>query len=234
MLSLRRSLILSIAAAALLVPPATAPAATTAERFAGAVERGKSAIRAKEAEYRAAFEAVDFDRCERALERKPPPKREADRFGLLFAAVILQPTFGPTKPVLQQIVDDLDAIPTRDPILRSGRAAWRSVVGLVSRFPTVDKPCEQIEAWANAGWRASARPDFDFEGFEKLLEEGDDKALERKLDRAARRLRQLGVSKGAAERFAGETLLEDIPDEVTGLGSDEDVPEIGVESTPAA
>jgi hypothetical protein len=68
----------------------------------------------------------------------------------------------------------------------------------------------QLEAWAKGGWRASARPDFDFAAFEKLIEETDDPSFERKLDRAAKRLRQLGVSKADAARFTGDTLFDDL------------------------
>jgi hypothetical protein len=225
MVRLRRSFLLAAAAAALLVPAAEAPAATTAERFAAAVERGKSAIRAKEPEFRAAFEAVDFDACESGTSERRPPKREAERLGLFLGAVIVQPVFGPSKPVLRQIVDDLDAIPTNDPVLRSGRAAWRRIVELIHQTPVLEKPCEQLEAWARSGWKASARPKMDFEAFGELLEDLDSDALERKIERAARRLRRLGVSKGAAERFTGETLYDDLPDDITGLEGEVDVGE---------
>ena len=227
MLRLRCPLLLSLVAAAALVPAAPSPAATSAQRFADAVERGKSAIRAKKPEFRAAVEAMNLDSCERVLEKKPPPEREADRFVLFLVAASVQPLFQPSLPVLDQIVAELGAIPTRDPILKSGRAAWREVVVSFRAFPTVEKPCEQLEAWADAGWKASARPKFDFAGFERQLDEVDDENIEGKFERAARRMRQLGVSKGDAERFTGETLFEDVEDELdeTALGSDEDIEE---------
>ena len=208
--------------AAVLVPATTAPAATTAQRFADAVERGKSAMRAKEPEFRAAIDALNFETCERVLERKPPPEREIDRFAMFLVATMFGPMFEPAKPVLHQIVADLDAIPTRDPILKSGRAGWRTIVQYFDRFPRIEAPCEQLEKWANSGWKASARPAFDFEAFERLVEGEDSVELAgRKIERAARRLRQLGVSKGDAKRFTGESLFDEIPDEIVGTDSDE-------------
>lgn len=213
MLRLRGSIYLSVAVTAALAPAATAPAATTAQRFADAVERGKSALRAKEPEFRAATKALNFEKCERVLERKPPPEREIDRFDAFLVAAMFGPMFEPAKPVLHQIVADLDAIPTRDPILKSGRAGWRGVVRYLALFPALEAPCDQLEKWANSGWRASARPDFDFAAFERVVEDEDKRAAEasRKLERAARRLRQLGVSKGDAKRFTGETLFDGLP-----------------------
>jgi hypothetical protein len=212
MLKLRGSLVLSLAAAAALIPSAPAPGASSAQRFADAVERGKAAIRAKELEFRAAFEAVDAERCARVVKKKPPPEREVEHFFLFLTAGFAHPLYATSKPVLDQIVADLSAIPTRDPILRSGRAAWREVVAYLGRLPQVDKPCEQIEAWANSGWKASARPAFDFKARDRLIEETDAELLERKFKRAVQRMRELGVSKGDAERFKGETLFDDVPD----------------------
>jgi hypothetical protein len=216
MVRLRRSIFLSVAVTAALAPAATAPAATTAQRFADAVEHGKSALRAKEPEFRAATKALNFGKCERVLERKPPPERETDRFAMFLVAAMFGPMFEPAKPVLHQIVADLDAIPTRDPILKSGRAGWRVTVQYFDRFPRIEAPCDQLEKWANSGWRASARPEFDFEAFERLVDgEGTGVDLAgRKIERAARRMRQLGVSKGDAKRFTGETLFDEIPDDV--------------------
>ena len=216
MLRLRGSIFLSVVVTAALLPAATAPAATSAQRFADAVERGKSALRAKEPEFRAAVEALDFKRCERVIEGKPPPKREVERYAIFLVASLFKPMFEPAQPVLRQIVADLEAIPTRDPILKSGRAAWRAIVQSFDRYPSIEDPCGQLEKWANAGWRASARPDFDFDGFERLTDGIGTKTAERKLARAARRLRQLGVSRGDAERFTGESLFDDVPDDILG------------------
>ena len=232
MLRLRCPLLLSLVAAVALVPASSAPAATSAQRFADAVERGKSAIRAKKPEFKAVAEAVDFERCERALEAKPPPEREIDRFATFLVIAVLQPTIQPSMPVLRQIVADLDAIPTRDPVLKSGRAAWREIVASFGLFPILDKPCEQLEAWAASGWKASARPDFDFAAFEKLAGEDSFEGADAKLERAARRMRQLGVSKGDAERFTGETLFDDVEDVTDASGISVEQGEVETEFVP--
>ena len=225
MLRLRRSIFLSVVAAAVLAPAGAAPAATTAQRFADAVERGKSAIRAKEPEFRAAFEAADFARCERALEHaSTPPEREIGNFVMFLVVAAIDPLIRPAKPVLGQIVADLDAIPTRDPVLRSGRAAWRDLVKSLDAFPVVERPCEQFERWARADWRQSARPDIDFSALEGELDEAASARNARKVRSAVRRLRRLGVSEADAERFSGDTLFDDLPDEITGASDALDGP----------
>ena len=225
MLRLRRPIFLVFAITAALLPAADASAATTAQRFADAVERGKSAIRAKEPEFRAAWEALDFARCERVLERhKPPPAGELEHFVVYLVIAATGPMIQTGKPVLDQIVADLEAIPTRDPILRSGRAAWRDTVRALDAFPAVERPCEQLERWARSGWRKSSRPALDFEALKGEIEDDRSAENDRKLARAARRLRQLGVSAGDASRFTGDSLFDDIPDEITDVATDVDEP----------
>ena len=63
--------ILLLVAAALLVPAAPADAKTTAQRFADVFERAESAVRAKDSEFRAVFDQVEFER--------PTPSRPSAR-----------------------------------------------------------------------------------------------------------------------------------------------------------
>lgn len=122
--------------------------------------------------------------------------------------------FGPTRPALERLVADLKAIPTRDPLLRSGRAAWRAFVAGIAAYPFIDRPCRRLEAWANSGWEPDLRPPIDVAAF-RQAERIDSDALPGKLRRAGRRLRELGVSRGEAERFTGSTLFDDIDDLTT-------------------
>ena len=206
MLSLRRSLILCVAIAATLVPAAPAPAATTAQRFADAVERGKSAMRGKKAEIEAAYDASNLEECSAAFEREPP-ERAVDTMAALFVIGLVQPVVEPSKPVYDQIVADLTAIPTNDPILRSGRAVWRAYRAQLDQIALIQDPCGQLARWARTGWRRSATPKIDVEAIDRLIES---KPLEAKMRRAVRRLRQLGVSRADAERFRGETMYDDV------------------------
>jgi hypothetical protein len=228
MLRLRLPIVLlALVAAAALAPVAVAQRPSSAQRMADAVERGKSAIRAKAPEYKAAFAAIELERCIRVLASKEPPKRAAERADAVLLAALSHPIYGPTKPVLRQIVADLQVIPTSDPALKSGRAAWRRLTEIVEQMPTLDKPCEQLERWAASGWNASAAPKIDAKLVARVTEQTDSPELQRKIDRAARRMRQLGVSRGDARRFTGETLLDDVIDEAIEKALEDAVPGAG-------
>jgi hypothetical protein len=49
-------------------------------------------------------------------------------------------------------------------------------------------------------------------GLDKAIDEASNERIERKLARAERRMRRLGVSRGAARRFRGETLFSGVED----------------------
>ena len=187
--------------------PAGAAPTRTAQRFSDAVLHARVAIKAQRDEFRERWEALNLELCFEALDGAP--ERAADRAGLV-VGLGLSTTFNDLLlPHLRQVVAELDAVPTRDRVLRSGRAAWREMVRLLGGIPRVEDPCGQLARWRDAGWAPEAAPpvpDYDIEALEKR---GD--RLERKLKRAARRLRRLGLSRAAARRFTGETLLEGMP-----------------------
>lgn len=203
-----RSVVCAICALALVVP-AGAGAATpsSAQRFADAALRLKVAVNARKADFAAAYAAIDHARCERAFERIPP-KREIDNATTILVLAASQPLVEVGTPLLRQMVRDLEAIPTNDPALRSGRAGWREAVALVARYPRLDRPCEALERWSRAGWRPSARPDVSFRELQRFVTSRA--APEAKLHLGARRLRQLGISAFSSKRFIGETIFEDV------------------------
>lgn len=196
-------------AAALPAAAAQAAPPSSAQRFADAALRMKIAVNAQKAEVSRRLEELDLFRCVRAVENAP--ERVSDRVFTIIGVAFLQPMLDVATPALHQLVRDLDAIPTRDPILRSGRAAWRASIAGLARWPRVDAPCDALERWRDAKWRASAAPKFSLRALERLIEESE--ADSQKLRRAARRLRELGVSRGAAERFTGDTMLEELIEE---------------------
>jgi hypothetical protein len=153
--------------------------------------------------------------CTGALEHLPEKQVEETVFEYILPAV-LEMEFDPLKRSFTAFMAKLDAIPMRDPALRSGRAAWRDLAGLLVRFaPPPTDFCARLDAWRKAGYPAASRPKIEDPAFIELLGEGNTlDRVDRKLARAGRRLRELGVSKRIVGWWTFENLLDDIePDE---------------------
>jgi hypothetical protein len=192
--------------------PADAAPPRSAQRFADAALRAKVAINALRPEISRSLREADLGRCGDLGDQAPA--RAERTAGALIDLALAQALLGPTQPVLERFVADLEAIPTRDPALRSGRAAWRESVAALGRLPAFDQPCAALERWAKAGWSPAARPPVPVAEIERLDSDRLDERFDRGVARAARRLRRLGISAGAAKRFTGETLFEDAVDEI--------------------
>ncbi len=209
--------LLTVAAALLAAAPAhAAPRTQAAADFADAALRAHVAINAQRAEHRARIRAVRFRLCMRALgaisERNEHRLERA--FRVSFVA-ILRPLADTFLPIGRRLVADLDAVPTRDTALTAGRAAWRKGVATFERIPGLDRPCERLDEWRASGWDPAKAPPAlpDVLG---LFEDEDEAGTERGLTIAVRRLRQLGVSRGAAARFSGERLFDRLGDPLFG------------------
>ena len=151
------------------------------------------------------------------LESKPcsdaigaAPARASTGLARIYLAALFDVIFTPTLPALRTMVADLDAIPTEDRALRSGRAAWRASVEQIEAAPKLADPCGVLQAWRQAGWTRESAPRIP--GLSKAIDEASNDRIERKLVRAERRMRRLGVSRGAARRFRGETLSSCVDD----------------------
>jgi hypothetical protein len=112
----------------------------------------------------------------------------------------LQPLAGP----IARYSKVLDAIRLHDRVLRSGRA----VIRRTARLATAIKPapadiCTQLGDWRDRGYPADSAPRIDDPGIDALFAEADTIDT-KKLDRAARRLRKLGVSRRIARIFRGD------------------------------
>ncbi len=209
----KRVVLLTLAAALLAAAPATAaPRTQAAADFAGAALRAQIGMNAQRDEHRARERAVRLRLCGRALRaipagNKPRLKRALN---VLFIA-ITRPMADTFVPVGQRLVADLDAVPTRDAALIAGREAWRDIVALFERIPALDRPCERLDEWRRSGWDpAKAPPPLD--DVLELFEGDGSEGIEQALTRAVRRLRRLGVSTGAAERFSGERFFDGLVD----------------------
>jgi len=188
------------------VPPLSARAAAQQMSFAAYRMRVKvlaqqDAILAK---LEITLKALDDNRCDRAVNGAPSD-RELEVV-LVALLLILAPGYDPVRPALDTFLAELEAIPIADPILRSGRAGWRSEVDLVRRLPSVADPCATLRTWQRAGYAASASPIV----VDAVLNPGL-LAAEDKLTLAARRMRALGVSASAARRFTGDGMFADVP-----------------------
>ena len=196
---------------ALLALPAAAQAAderAAAKRFADAALRAKVAVNAQRAEIERRSEVLESKPCSDAIGAAPA--RASSGLIRVYLAALFDVLFTPTLPALRTTVSDLDAIPTEDRALRSGRAAWRASVEAIETVPKLADPCGVLQAWRRAGWTRESAPKTP--GLSKALDEASNDRIERKLARAERRLRRLGVSRGAARRFRGETLFSGVED----------------------
>jgi hypothetical protein len=126
--------------------------------------------------------------------------------------------FAPVSEPLRTFQAELDRVPTTDPALRSGRAAWRESVGLYLQVrPLPSDLCAQLGRWRTAGYAAAARPALQPAGVRRILDGSG--TVDAKLHLAAARMVALGVSQGQARRFAGDTLFDGFsPEDLLGLG----------------
>jgi hypothetical protein len=209
-------LVLSAAAPAQAqTPPPAVPAPpderAAAREFSFAAYRARLAVKAQkpaiEAALNARLEALDDPRCERAVNAAP---RAAEDAVLAMTIVLIAlPLIDGIRGPAQQLVVELERVPTADQALRSGRAAWRAQAQFFARLPTVPDMCAALDAWRQAGYGPGGAP-IPLEAFQG----GGLETVERKLAAAAARMRELGVSAGAARRFTGDTLLQGIGDDV--------------------
>jgi hypothetical protein len=113
-------------------------------------------------------------------------------------------------PALTTFGAELDRVPTDDAALRAGRDAWQAVAAALARFVpvTAADACVQLRRWADAGYPAGGAPAFQPEAVRQDL----------RLQRAATRMLQLGVTRSQARRFSGRTVFRGDPfvDEVVG------------------
>ena len=201
------------ASATLLLWTASAPAATaapprSAEAFVEAFTRAEAAVTASVPVQRRRTDEV-LRTCAIWLKPEPPEELWEDAMALFTQAVFQETLFVPLTAPVGQLVADLDAIPTRDPVLRSARAVWRTTYDTLLRAPRMPDACADAAAWRAAGWARSARPALPPES-DPLSESSlaQDRARDRRLAVAARRLRALGVARERAELVEGERLLD--------------------------
>jgi hypothetical protein len=201
---------------------AQAPDARAAAReFSFAAYRLRVAVKARLPEIDRAASITRSPACRAALSGGTPAQQREhveDLVGVL-VDLLAGAMFAPVSEPLRTFQAELDRVPTADPALRSGRAAWRASIGLYLQVrPLPSDLCEQLGRWRTAGYAAGARPALQPAAVRRILDGSG--TVDAKLHIAAARLVALGVSQGQARRFAGDTLFDGFsPEDLLGLGS---------------
>jgi hypothetical protein len=199
---------------ALLGVPAVAVAqapvddATAAREYSYAAYRLRVAIKARMPAIEQAAALTRSPACRSALRGATPAQQRAhveDLVGVL-VDLLSGTMLAPVAEPLGTFQAELERIPTPDPALRSGRAAWRASVALYRQVrPLPADLCEQLTRWRAVGYAASARPALQPLVVRSILDGSG--SVDAKLHLAAARMVALGVPEGQARRFAGDTLF---------------------------
>lgn len=205
-----------------MIAPTQAQAATApderaaAQAFADAALDYTRAVRSALPAARKAADAakIDAKQCapvwaylERRLDTDNPTRRELR----IYVLAALQPwpgVYATVLPAQEAMLAALDATPTADAALRTGRAVWRSQVNairLYSSFPT--DICAQLSAWFRDGAKGTPLPSMNLRGLddpEEFDREPAGPGPEERLGRAVKRMRELGQGQRRASRFTGD------------------------------
>jgi hypothetical protein len=199
------------AVSVVLVSLAAAPAAraesdrAAAKDFGRAAERLYVAVQGQRAVVEAGNNRLSRDPvCADALMHVPKGDA-ADEIAADFVFPYeFEALLTPIVPALHDYVAALDRVKVGDARLRSGRSALRlSVRGVRNLEPAPADVCAQLQAWQQAGYPVKGAPKIDDPAFDALFTLPQ--SLNKKIERAARRLRSLGVSRRTSQRFTGDT-----------------------------
>ncbi len=210
---------------ALLAAPSLAAAQAPDDRadareFAFAAYRLRVAIKARLPEIDRAAAITRAPACRAALAGGTPAeqRRHVDDLVGVLVDLLAGAMFAPVADAMSTFQAEMEAVPTTDPALRSGRAAWRESIALYLQVrPLPADLCAQLGRWRSAGYAASSRPDLQPAVVRRILDGSG--TVDVKLHLAAARMVGLGVTDGQARRFAGDTLFNGFsPEDLLGLG----------------
>ena len=158
--------LVAVVLGALLGVPQVAAAQAPDERaaareFSYAAYRLRVAVKERLPEIQRAASITRAPACRSALSGGTPAqqrehvRRSRRRLVDLLAGAM----FAPVSEQLRTFQAELDRVPTADPALRSGRAAWRESIALYLQVrPLPSDLCAQLGRWRTAGYAAAARP----------------------------------------------------------------------------
>ena len=208
-MTLRLVVCAAVAAVLVAAAPAAAKPPSSAVRFADAGLRAERSVMALAPQYER--RAAELQRaCESVLFAvgDDVPARARERALAIAVSTLFSEMTVPALPAIRRMVADLEQIPTQDPVLRSGRAAWRASLDFSLRFPVITDGCDALTRWQDAGWSRAQTPAFDLTAYRRMMRRIETDTSSRKLTRAVRRLRVLGVSRRRARAFEGNALLD--------------------------
>lgn len=117
----------------------------------------------------------------------------------------------PTVAQHERFVAALDAVPTTDPRLRSGRAGWRKHLATVRAFAALPGDlCDRLARWFRDGAKGTPLPDVQavdasrFNVFTSSVRASLGPACRCKIEHAEARMRDLGIPAREAHRFTGD------------------------------
>jgi hypothetical protein len=194
------------AVAALFALTVAAPAAAqapderaAAQALADAVQR-VNAVDREIGEDHDPDDGLEAPRCEREIYRIPPRRQDDLR------AFAIRDEFRKAgdalEPALAAFRTEIASAQTLDPLLISGRAAWRRIAKAYMALPPRGDVCADLAAWRRDGYplrtvrAAAAEYRSIFAAFGR--------GFQRKVAAAADRMRELGVSEQDAKAFEGD------------------------------
>jgi hypothetical protein len=185
-------LLACVSPAAAQTPPPDERAA--AQAFADAAERFEERVDAL-----GKIETDWADRCGNLLA-SIPANRQDDAIALAMAHGVRK-AVAPMKPALGDFRTELANVATQDPALISGRAAVRRMGRVWDAVPAPHNLCVQLRKWRGNGCpkRPAKAAEREVETFFGALEG----RTARRLEAAAARMRELGVSAEDAAHFGG-------------------------------
>jgi hypothetical protein len=156
------------------------------------------------AEASQALEALGHDvRCSVDVPRRRRDAVNEVKGSFHFAQTIAGFTRA-VAPALTQASNDLHAVQTTDPILQSGRTAWRRLRRTYAGFAELPAAgvCSQLRAYVRNGYRHTPATRRTMRAFHAMMA-WDTADMDRRMEETVRRMVVLGIPAAEAEAFAG-------------------------------
>jgi hypothetical protein len=145
-------------------------------------------------------DGLEAPRCRREIFRIPARRQNA--LGAFAARDEFRQAADALRPALARFRTDLANAQTLDPLLISGRAAWRRAAKAYMALPPRGDVCADLAAWRRAGYPLStvraARAEY------RTVFGAIGRGFARKIAAAADRMRELGISEQDAKAFEGD------------------------------
>jgi hypothetical protein len=194
--------------ALLLLAPATATAAAderdNARAFADIGVRATAAVEAAQAATDRAGAVAPRCTASHRL-RVRGTKRQRDAVESLFAAQWIARYARRATPVVARAAAELQAVPTEDPALRSGRTAWRRVLHAYRRFGALESVhvCSEVRDYVRGDFRRTPAMVAAARMYRRAVG-WDTSDIDARLAGAVTRLVELGVPTADADAFDGD------------------------------